>query len=179
MPVSDRQKRFFSKKPANAMAFKTIEYYHPKFGSKFLLQSNGKVFFDRQLTIEPEDPNNPGQTVTFKTTSINIQDPTQKGSADMTMSASFPSIDAGSEIRAAIKSLDPFDWFEAPIEQVYRIYESTDTSSPLIVLRLYVSEEGITDNGSSITIQAADDNPSDFRVSETYTIARFPGLTNS
>ncbi len=179
MAVSDRQKRFFSQKPTNAIAFKTIEYYHPRFGSRFLLQSNGKVFFDKKLTIETEDPNNSGQTVTFKPTAMNVQDPKQKGSSDMTMSVSFPSIDAGTEIRNAIKSLTPWDWFEAPISQVYRIYRSDDTTSPLVVLRLFVNEEGITDNGASITIQSADDNPSDFRVSQTYTVARFPGLTNS
>lgn len=179
MAVSDRQKRFFSQKPTNAIAFKTIEYYHPAFGSIFLLQSGGKVFYDKDLTIESEDPNNAGQTVSFKPTSMTVQDPKQKGSSDMTMSVSFPSIDAGSVIRSAIKSLSVWDWFKSPIHQVYRIYRSDDTSSPLVVLRLFVSEDGITDDGSSITIQSADDNPSDFRVSETYTVARFPGLTNS
>lgn len=175
---SERQRRFFAQKPANVTPFKTIEYYHPRFGSIFLLQSNGMVFFDKQLTIESTDPNNPNRQVTFKTTNMSVQDPQQKGSADMTMSVSFPSIDAGTQMRAAIKSLTPFDWF-TPIQQVYRIYRSDDTSSPLVTLRLFVGDDGITDNGQSITIQAADDNPSDFRVSETYTVARFPGLANS
>lgn len=178
MAISDRQKRFFAQKPANATIFKTIEYYHPTFGSIRLLQSNGTLFFDRELTIESTASRDAGSSVSFKVTSMSIQDPKQGNNTDISMSATFPSIDAGKVVRDAIKSLSAFDWF-TPIEQVYRIYRSDDTSSPLLSIKLFLSDDGVTDDGNSVTIRAADDNPSNLNVSRSYTVQQFPGLINS
>ena len=163
-------REFFTQKPAAVTKFETLEFYHPSFGTLRFV----KTFFDQTLTIEAGAPRNAGEAVVFQALNFDVSEPTQQETPNANLTLLLGRV--GSEVKERIKMISGFAYMQQ-VEIIYRYYLSDDTSAPLKVFSFFGDQINI--NAQDVSVNASDDNPTNFDISRLYTNSGFPGLEAS
>jgi hypothetical protein len=106
---------------------------------------------------------------------MTLQKPEQGKDPISTASVKFSRPVVGDEFKEVIGKLNPFDWF-TPITIRLQQFTELNMSVPIQDWTLYVTEDGVRINPTTIQIQASDDNPMILNTSQVYDIERYPGL---
>lgn len=161
MPVSDSQRAFWSQK-SPAAEFDTVTFEHPAFSEPIRLVANvySDMTFGRLL---------------YRACAMTLQKPEQGKDPISTASVKFSRPVVGDEFKEVIGKLNPFDWF-TPITIRLQQFTELNMSVPIQDWTLYVTEDGVRINPTTIQIQASDDNPMILNTSQVYDIERYPGL---
>ena len=92
----------------------------------------------------------------------------------------FSRIYVGDEFKKIINSITPFGW-QKPISMVYEQYNALSMDKPTNRYSLYVTENGIRFNRTSVQVTASDDNPMilakpHYESNPIYTLEEYRGL---
>lgn len=147
------------RRPASDLK-KTVEFYHPAFGYYRLVNNLFKAVNFGGNECQPS--------------SFTIQEPTQDGTASISMTATFAF--ATQDIKKVLKS-----WVGAarmvPITFKYQIWESIGDTTPLKTYSMYVKD--VAGEASNATVDAGMTNPLTVANPIIYTIKDYPGLKNT
>lgn len=167
MTISQEQREFFTQKNP-AEEFDTITFHHPEFKEPVRLVLNQF----KPLTFAGNE---------FIPVAAKINLPDQGSELTPKLSLQFSRIHIGDEFKKIINSITPFGW-QYPISMLYEQYNELSMNQPTQRYSLYVSEEGIKFNRTTVEISATDDNPmvlSKPRNTESnpiYTLEEYRGL---
>ncbi|MCX8602418.1 MULTISPECIES: hypothetical protein [unclassified Gilliamella] len=170
MTISQEQREFFTQKNP-AEEFDTITFNHPEFKAPLRLVLNQF----RSLVFAGNE---------FIPVAAKIKLPDQGSDLMPKLSLQFSRIHVGDEFKKIINSITPFGWQE-PISMIYEQYNELSMNKPVNRYSLYVSEDGVRFNRSTIQVTACDDNPmvlSKPRNTESnpiYTLEEYRGLANA
>lgn len=167
MTISQEQREFFTQKNP-AEEFDTITFHHPEFKEPVRLVLNQF----KPLTFAGNE---------FIPVAAKINLPDQGSELTPKLSLQFSRIHIGDEFKKIINSITPFGW-QHPISMLYEQYNELSIDKPTQRYSLYVSEEGVKFNRTTVEISATDDNPmvlSKPRNTESnpiYTLEEYRGL---
>lgn len=167
MTISQEQREFFTQKNP-AEEYDTITFNHPEFKEPVRLVLNQF----KPLTFGGNE---------FIPVAAKINLPDQGSELTPKLSLQFSRINIGDEFKKVINSITPFGW-QYPISMLYEQYNELSIDKSTQRYSLYVSEEGIKFNRTTVEISATDDNPmvlSKPRNTESnpiYTLEEYRGL---
>lgn len=168
MASLDEYKKFVSSMPQAQREFKTIELYHPDFGLLRFVQD----FTDIDLTLEPDAPRNPSESVTFTAISMELSEPEENGQIEQILSVNLGAI--GNEVSDKLQMITESGSL-TPIDLIYRKYYSADLSEPVLIITMSVADVSFK-SYEAVSFTGEDTNFAIKRAGELYTLERFPGL---
>ena len=155
--TSTDYKRFLASAPQAQREYRTIELYHPAFGTyRFVEDTEDQVL----------------SSMTFTAISMRITEPNENKDAETALTVQLGGV--GGEVQAVIDAMSGTD-FLTPISCTYRKWYSGDISSPVLTLSLSVSNVDFN-SYTSVSFTAEDVDFANKKSGEIYTIARFPML---
>lgn len=170
MATLEQYKKFIANEPESQREVRTIEVWHPQFGTVYRFVNDYSNFVG---TLESTAPRNPGASVTFTAATLQIEDPAERNDSDQLLSITVGATDG--QLHAIIDQISGSGYL-SQCEIIYRKYYSGDTSAPAVP-PLYLFMSGVNfDNGDSATITAEDSDLSSKRSGILYTLEFFPGL---
>lgn len=128
---------------------------------------------DKSFILEDTAPRNPGETVLFTASTLEIVEPAERNDSDQSLSVNFGNVDG--RIHDIIDQISGQGFF-AQVQIVYRKYFSGDLSAPAAQpLYLFASTLAF-DGPTSVSFTAEDTDLSAKRAGTLYTFEQFPGL---
>jgi len=112
---------------------------------------------------------------TYTPVSMSRKEPEQSSDPVASASVTFPRAVVGDAFNDAIASITPSGWL-SPITAEIATYWDSDRVNPSKYWLLYVDNNGITLNSTSISIKLSDENPMIRSVSVLYDVSVFTGL---
>jgi len=169
LTVQDDFNIFLASKPAEAIEFKTLEFFHSDFSGplRFVLD-----FVDQTFTLESTAPRDASTAVLFTALAMEITDPAENQEAVQILQVSIGA--TNDELQTELNKIQPTNVFE-PIECIYRKFYSSDLNEPVFVRNLSVSNVNL--EGYNKNLITAEDIDLAIKPSgELYTLSRFPTL---
>ena len=162
--------RFVSCAPESQREYRTIEVWHPQLQGVFYFVSN---YTDVALTLEPDAPRFPGETINFKASTLKITEPSEREDSEQAISIVMGNVD--STIHDMIDKINGSGFFSS-VSIVYRKYYSGNLSLPAVP-PLYLSASTVQfDGAETVAVTAEDADLAQKRSGILYTVEKFPGL---
>jgi len=140
------QKQFIHKRPKNVTLYETVEFNHDDFGSIYLVANQ---VFTKSFTVN-------GVSTEFRPVNMTIPSSTDIR-ADSSAAGVIKFGRIGNDIRDKLKQITPSGRLK-PIRAVIRVYQSGLTN-PTFEKHLFVADNGISRDESSVAVQLSFDNP--------------------
>jgi len=144
---SQKQREYWSKRPANVLQLFTVEFFHPDFGFIRLVQNQ---YTDKILDVD-------GTLETFQAVAMKVP-PVTNQSTDSTRAGTIQFGRIGTQVRQALLKITPLGAINFPIQVKLRQYED-NVVAPIYERRLFVNKNGINISADSVSIQLSVDNP--------------------
>lgn len=155
---------FFLNSKVNVVGVETIELSHPSFSQVFYLVRNSIKGFTAT------DENSIVKTYQYVPMTINSSE--VKDNMDNSIEINLG--DVGTIIPEQLELVRLANTYDIEPDLVYRLYRSDDTTAPMLIAPLKVSDIVFNKSGCKITAKAERFNVN--KTGERYTLARFPML---
>lgn len=159
--------QYLASKPESVFRFQTIEIYNSIGGMRRYVTSA----IDRQLTLESTAPRNPGETVTFEASNMNISEPGLSIDTDYGLIVNFGNV--GTDVIDYLVPIAASDGLET-IDIIYRVWLNTDTTGPKVIRNMLASSVSVEPKATGFVAEYADFTR---RIAGgLYTTQKYPGL---
>lgn len=158
--------QYHAQKPVSQALFVTLELYHPSFGVRRYVRD----YIAHTFRIESTAARDAGTDQVFQPLLFSAPRPEQIEGQQSGVTVSIPRV--GTDAIQMLRQIDGIGWM-LPGEMILREYLEGVTG-PQKVYDFAIDSVNL--GAGDVSILAADENSANYRVSESYTIERFPGL---
>lgn len=167
MTINIRYKQWATQK-RKAIAFNTIEIYHPDIGT---LRYVNHQQFRKSFRLNADSPRDAGRVVDFQPFSFEITRPNQNGDPILSLEVQMGRV--GSQVKSNLKMISATG-FMTPAQLIYRVFLDNEQ-----VLSLPFEISTITIEDQTVVIRGEQENPTFRDISRIYLASDFPGLTQT